>query len=276
MGATNLELPTLPAPRARALLLLTDDSSELREISGAIESDPALTIAVLQAANSAASASRARIQTAHDAVVRLGLGPTRRIVTGAVVGTTFRNLERAQIDVDAMWRYLLATALLADAARSGPRGGSAFTAGLLHDIGRLAMAAADPDRYANVVTQARAGLDISSVERELFGEDHTTFGYRVAADWLLPNDVAEVILDHHVGEATLLSAAVFQARRVARSIGLGNGIETLTDPHLDPESDDAAIVRQLHGPRALVARIEWYRGAMQPRASGAPSGSAVA
>ena len=271
----NLELPTLPAPRARALLLLTDDRSELRAIAETVESDPALTLAVLQAANSAASASRLRIQTAHDAVVRLGLDPTRRIVTGAVVGDTFRNLERAQIDVDAMWRYLVATALIADAT-AGSRGGSAFTAGLLHDVGRLAMAAANPDRYAHVVTQARAGLDVLSVERELLGDDHATFGYRIAADWLLPDDVAEVVRDHHIGEATPLSATVFQARRIARAIGLGNGIETLTDPHLDPDSEDAAVVRQLHGPRALIARIEWYRGAMQSGSSGASSHTAAA
>ena len=271
----NLELPTLPAPRARALLLLTDDRSELRAIAETIESDPALTIAVLQAANSAASASRLRIQTAQAAVVRLGLGPTRRIVTGAVVGDTFRDLERAQIDVDAMWRYLVATALIADAT-AGSRGGSAFTAGLLHDVGRLAMAAADADRYGDVVTQARAGLDVLTAERELFGEDHTTFGYRIADDWLFPDDVAEVVLDHHRGEATPLSTAVFQARRIARALGLGNGVETLTDPHLDPDSEDAAIVRRLHGPRALVARIEWYRGAMQPGPSGAASQAAAA
>ena len=200
----NVELPTLPAPRARALLLLTDERSSLRTIAETIESDPALTIAVLQAANSAASASRLRIQTAHEAVARLGLGPTRRIVTGAVVGDIFRDLERAQIDVDAMWRYLVATALLADAVTDS-RGGGAFTAGLLHDIGRLAMAAADADRYADVVTRARAGLEVTTAERELFGEEHTTFGYRIAGEWLLPDDVAEVVLDHHVGEASPLS-----------------------------------------------------------------------
>ncbi|MDA1062396.1 MAG: HDOD domain-containing protein [Chloroflexi bacterium] len=274
-SSANLELPALPAPRARALLLLTNEASEVAAIAATIESDPALTIAVLQAANSAASAPRQRIETAQDAIVRIGLNPTRQIMTGAVVGDIFRNLERAQIDVDAMWRYLLATAMITEAiataapVRTGSAGkattaGGAFTAGLLHDVGRLALATSHADRYADVVTQARAGLDVMTAERELLGEDHASHGYRIAEQWLLPEEVAEVVLDHHLGQASTLSAAVFQARRIARALGLGNGVETAAAPQLDPGSEDAAIVRRLHGPRALVARIEWYRGAIQP------------
>ena len=59
-----------------------------------------------------------------------------------------------------MWRHLLATALIGDATvrREGPTT-SAFTAGLLHDIGRLAMATQEPERYAEVVTAVHDGAD---------------------------------------------------------------------------------------------------------------------
>ena len=244
-------------------MLLTDPASEFGTIAAVIESDPALTVALLTAANSAASASLARVESAQQAIVRLGMAPTRQIVAGAVVGQTFRQLERAQLEVDALWRHLVAIALLSDAAAGPETDGSAFTAGLLHDLGRLAMAADDPERYTEVVVRARAGLDTLATEAELFGSDHASLGYEIADAWDLPAAIAEAILNHHRDGGTSLSAAVQQARRVGLALGFGNGVTTPREPHLDLDSEDAEIVRRVGGPRELNARIEWYRGAIQ-------------
>ena len=65
-----------------------------------------------------------------------------------------------------------------------------------------------------------------------------------------------------------MSAAVLQARRIGFGLGIGDGVTTPLEAHLDPDGDDAAIVRRLGGPRELTRRIEWYRGAIQGGQSG--------
>ena len=158
------KVPVLAATQAEALSLLQDVDVEIPKIAGTVEADPALTAAVLRAANSAASSPIDRVTTAERAVMRIGLSATHRIVTGAVIGSSFNDLRSAGLDPDELWRHVIACALLADTAtRDGAGRSQGFTAGLLHDIGRMAMAQADPERYAKVVAGARAGRNVERV-----------------------------------------------------------------------------------------------------------------
>ncbi len=264
MNAT-LELPTLPVPRARALALLTDDNSKMNEIALVIEGDPGLTASVLRAANSAISAPRSRVRSASQAIVRIGLGATRRIVAGAVVGNAFEHLQRAAIDVDALWRHLIATALIADAAaRTGQGSTDAFTSGLLHDLGRLAMAGQDPNRYARIVQLGRRGVPIAQAEYLMFGADHSTLGVRLGEAWRLPEEIIEAIGDHHRPDSgSALATAVYRARSIAWGLGMGDGVLPAPEPSLKPDSPDGAIVKELRGAKALMSRIEWYQDAIR-------------
>ena len=135
---TASNIPALPIAHGRALALLAQRDVEIARLAEVIESDPALTAAVLRAANSAISSPAQWITTAREAVVRIGLDTTFNIVSGMIVNSAFGDLQRAGLDAGELWRHLIATALLADAAASaaGERT-EAFTAGLLHDVGRL-------------------------------------------------------------------------------------------------------------------------------------------
>lgn len=259
----TLRLPTLPATHQRALAMLSNHNASIAELAAVMESDPALTAAVLRAANSAAHAPLSPITTANDAIVRVGLLLTRRIVAGAALGKSFESLGRSGIDTDELWRYVVACALLADATAwtDGPRT-EAFTAGLLHPIGRLAMGAQEPERYRHVMELVRDGVEPTEAERRVFGFDYVKWGVQVATEWDFPPQVVDAIAGQVTGEGSPLSWVVWNARRIARSLGIGDGVTPAIKPTFANDTDDADIVNSIGGPDGLKSRIEWYRGAI--------------
>lgn len=270
----RLELPPLPAAHARALNLLSDADVDASALAQVIETDPSLTAAILRAANSAFSAPVDPINTANAAVIRIGLIDTRRMIIGAVASSAFGQLDDVEIDGDETWKHLVAVALLTQAAmwRDGtPRGAvsQAFTAGMLHDIGRLSMVAQDPSRYAIVATLARGGADIREAEMRMFGFDHADWGGQVSEAWKVPDDVVEAIRCHHAPDGSGLSFAVFAARRITWSLGIGDGVTEAREATYPDEPLHEEIVSELGGVDGLYEQIEWYRGALDSSAHSA-------
>ena len=254
-------LPVLPAAHARALAALRDEDVAIAEVAAVVETDPALTAAVLRAANSAASAPINRIATAQQGVARIGLQHTRQLVTGAVMSSSFQGLTRGGLDLDELWRHLIACALLNDrVAAQGDDRSSAFTAGLMHDLGRMAMANADPERYSWVVKLARQGRPTIEAETELFGHDHQELGLRVAEEWQLPEPIAEAAAGHHdAGDG--VAALTRHSRELARTIGFGDGVLPATESdsleHL--VASDKMLLSGLGGAEGLRTQVEWFR-----------------
>lgn len=241
------EIPVLPHGRARALAALRDGGVNVADVVPAIDADPALTAGVLRAANSAASSPLTRIGNTRDAVVRIGLRQTRQIVAASALQEAF-PLRGSELEVEELWRHLVTTAMFAQEWERLPvQGHDAFTAGLLHDVGRMAMAAQAPRAYAQVVGFARGGTDAREAELAVFGIDHVTVGEQIAAAWSLPDDVAEGIAAHHGGGRSRAARAVADAREAAELLGLGDGIRprALTAA----EEDEAA---ELDSPQPLV------------------------
>ncbi|MEX2228391.1 MAG: HDOD domain-containing protein [Dehalococcoidia bacterium] len=260
--AVTLELPVLPVAHARVLSILGQQVASISEIVVVVESDPALTAAVLRCANSAASSPLSRIDTANNAIIRIGLSMTRRILTGAVINETFRGIQHSGVDVDELWRHLLMTALLSEGATAdaGVRT-AAFTAGLLHDIGRLAMASSAPDDYRRVLELVAAGSATADSERIVFGFDHTEWGVEVGRAWEFPDDVVEAIAHHHDGGFSLAQRTV-DAREIAWRLGTGDGIVRPDGPALETSDRELALLESLGGRAGLEKRVETYRGAI--------------
>lgn len=264
----RFELPTLPGAQARAMTLLASRDVDFGEVSRLVEIDPALTAAMLRAANSAASSPASPISTVKLAVVRIGSEQTRRIVSAAVMGSTFTGLSRAGVDARELWRHVVACAMLADAtAWGGVSGSAAFTAGLLHDLGRLAMAHQMPARYAEVVRLTREGLEAPWAEARVLGLDHMEAGVAVAHAWQIPDEVTEAIADHHGGSGGALGWLTLNARRISWSLGIGDGLLCPGEPTFDPLSEDAEVLRTFGGPERFVETVDWYCDMLAPEPS---------
>jgi putative nucleotidyltransferase with HDIG domain len=256
-----LELPVLPSAHARVLSILGQQVASISEIVLVVESDPALTASVLRTANSAASAPVTRINTANNAIIRIGLSMTRRILTGAVLKETFRSLEQSGIDVDELWRHLLSTALLAESeAPDAAERTAAFTAGLLHDVGRLAMATSAPEEYRGVLERVRRGGNAAEAERSIFGVDHIEWGVEVGRAWEFPDDIVEAIALHHEGGPPL-AERTRRAREASDRLGTGDGLVP-AHPALESDPELTTMLSAFGGRSGFERRVAWYHGAL--------------
>lgn len=260
-------IPTLPVARAHTLALLMQPEVPLGELASIAEADPGLAAVLLRAANSAASAPTAPLRRVADAMVRLGVDDTRGIVVATLLrDTTGPALTRARLDLDELWRHLIATALLAEGVCAADPSLTAtrpfaFTAGLLHDIGRLVLAAGHPRRYERVMRLTEQGMDARLAETRQFGIDHAAFGGGVARAWALPEFVTQAIAAHHDGGEPLTDA-LREALALATALGIGDGVTPPPEPTIDLGAPAAAALRFAGGPAVLARRIEWFRGAL--------------
>lgn len=269
---TTLDVPALPVAHTRALAVLSDQNAAVALLAQVIESDPSLTAAVLRAANAASSAPISRIDSAHVAVVRIGLGPTRQLVVSAIATRSFEHLDRAGLDVEELWRHQLATALVGHALSAATTqladaGGDAFTAGVLHDVGRLSMAAQEPDRYREVARLVHEGVEAMEAERRVFDLDHAEWGGHISRAWQIPEPVSEAIESHHdAPTAGSLAAQIADARRIVLSVGIGDGLLPGVEPAFPEREHDVFALARLGGVDGLFAQLEWYRGALDSAA----------
>jgi putative nucleotidyltransferase with HDIG domain len=193
-------LPALPKAALDALSALRDEETSAEQCAGRIARDPALTARTLQLANSAFYGLAGRVGTVRDAVQMLGRRTLASALTAAVVSDQIREVRCEGFDFAGFWRHAAGTAI---AARAVARElhldeESAFTAGLLHDIGRLALAAYFPQQLAVVLRRARADdLPPYQVEAELMHVDHAELGATIIAQWRLPAALVEAIRHHH-------------------------------------------------------------------------------
>lgn len=100
----------------------------------------------------------------------------------------------------ALWRHNLASALIAERLASAGflDKDTAYTSGILHDIGRVALAVLQPKDYGNLLaTHKGSPASILEDERHLFGWDHCETGKQLVADWKLPSDFEAIVSEHH-------------------------------------------------------------------------------
>lgn len=259
-----IEIPPLPVAQTRAMSLISNVTPSFDELGSVVDADPALTAALLRAANSAASSPLERVRTSRTAMVRIGASETRRIVMSIALSNSFGSLAESQIDEDEMWRHLIATGVLADATAWGDvRHTEAFTAGLLHDLGRLAMAAQDPRGYARVVDLTRRGIPAIEGERAVFGMNHCQWGITIGRAWGFPPEIVDAIGEHHVGTQHGLSWIVTRARELAAALGIGDGLGPPVPPDPGSEAAMLPVVEELGGEQAVIQRVEWYSGAFR-------------
>ncbi len=217
-------IPAFPPIVLRLLDLLAREDVEIRELVALISSDPAFSAQILQVANSPLFGFRARIDSLQSALVVLGLRRVRSLCM--TVATS--NHMKAVLHIEELarcWRHMLACALLTEqlARCCSAFEDRAYTAGLLHDVGRLGLLLAYPKEYADLLRRAdRNTLELLDVEREELGMDHCEAGRTLAEHWSLPPDFQIVAARHHdpqTGPTVDLLTLVHLGCKLADSLG---------------------------------------------------------
>ena len=209
-------LPPLPAVAMKVMQVAQDPKSSATDLAMVVSADPGLSARILRVVNSAAYRRAKEVTSVQQALVVLGFVQARNIaISSAITSAYTPDSLNALFRISAFWRHSLAVGFRsADIAARGRRLDvpSAFTAGILHNMGRLAMFYADPAGVDQAVALA-IGQDraLDEVERELLGYDHAELGGLLAEKWKLPLEIREAVAQHHTHGATESSLAAVVA-----------------------------------------------------------------
>jgi len=196
-------------------------------LNGAADLDPGLTAGLLKLCNSALFNLERSIGSPREALIMVGNVAFARLCFTLSLKPSFdQRLDAYGLDTGALWQHSLATAhgasFLITAAGQRDLADRAFTAGLLHDVGKLVLepALAAVEQQQPPVAIATAGCE---AERGRIGHDHAEVGAALLEAWCLPGEiVAAVCWHHHPGEAVdqhRLAVAVDVADRVSHMVG---------------------------------------------------------
>jgi putative nucleotidyltransferase with HDIG domain len=249
-----------PAPRVLLELLeqLGRPNVDASRIEELIKYDPALTASVLLLCNSAALAAATPVENLDEAIVRLGFQQLYSLVAVASIARGLSRRPRVQkATQNDLWSHSLVAAVAAQAiARDvGEDDKLAFTAALLHDLGKLILTDALEQGYSKLchdVQTARSSLFCA--ELTAFGVQHAQIGGRVLERWGFPGSLVAAVCFHHDPAAApshqRLAAQVHLGNAVAYLLGRGYGQHVLA-PH--GQTDAMEI---LHLPEGCLARFQ--------------------
>lgn len=189
------QLPPFPEAATRVLAELGRDNIDFARVEHAAGADAVLTARILRIANSPFYGLTRQIAAVRDACMLTGAPTLRNLIVASVAMRQFPANQTAQVDRTAVWRHSAQCAAFAAelaAAVRQPRD-VAFTAGLLHDIGKLAIDVLYPAECARL-RERGATLE---AELDVLGATHAAIGARVAEHWRLPPAIRDAIAAHH-------------------------------------------------------------------------------
>ena len=248
-----LALPTgNPAALAR-VVELCDANQSAQAVALEAGRDEAFAALLLRAANSAAYFSTARVADLRSAVTRLGLRHVQALAFGApglqmlAAGPEDLRWARNEIHRHAVRVGLVARSLSATEAD----GDRALAAGLLHNLGLMAIAAHAPDELRYLLTARQRGEQFWQAEDWIFGFSHAELGAILASRWSYPLDLVVAIRDHDAPEpGSALAAVVQRADLLVRSFGIG------IEPPRPLEGEEAAVEARVAELLAAQDRFE--------------------
>lgn len=196
------DLPALPAATLAVMRESQQATATAHSVARYLSQDQALTARVLRLANSAFYGMQRRIASPDEAIVVLGMRAVRNL---AMIASTYHWMDRPMkgysLQPHEFWEHSLSTGVAAQmlALNLCPREADvAFTCGLLHDLGKVALSAWMENRSLTLTAiAAKLDMSIEQAERRVLGFDHQEVGARIAEKWNLPKTIVEAIQFHH-------------------------------------------------------------------------------
>jgi putative nucleotidyltransferase with HDIG domain len=230
------DLPSLPAVVMELLTSIEQEDVDISVLARKVSHDQALTAKTLRLANSPLYGLQVKVTTIQQAITFLGFQTTRNLITAAAVTGCFAGGRCAGFDDKAFWRHSIATAACARVLARRVRFNQdvAFTAGLLHGIGRLVLVTSFPAQYAQALAwRAQHDSTLLEAERAVLGIDHVAAGVALAAHWNFSDTMRLAIAHHHDPEAPgagLLATIIHVANAIVHALDLAREQDDLVPP----------------------------------------------
>ncbi len=227
------DLPSLPAVVMELLSSIDQEDVDISVLAKKVSHDAALTAKTLRLANSSLYGLQVKVTTIQQAITFLGFQTTRNLITAAAVTGCFAEGQCAGFDDKAFWRHSIAAAACCKvlARRMRFNQDYAFTAGLLHDIGRLVLVSAYPAEYQQVMAyRAEHDCEVLEAERAVIGLDHVAAGAALAEHWNFSDTMRLAIAHHHDPEAAgagFLATIVHVANAIVHALDVARDDQDL-------------------------------------------------
>jgi putative nucleotidyltransferase with HDIG domain len=229
-------IPALPTAAARVIILLRDPDVDIKEVIRTIEYDPGLTSNVLRLANSAYFAGPRTISSLRDAIVRLGLNRVfQLVITSAIAPVARQAVKGYDLPPLQLLSHSVAVAVGVEELATRlkrPAPPATFTAGLLHDLGKIILGTFVEIDAAPILSLAyRERISFEVAENQVLGINHAEAGAALLERWNLPVTIVDVVRWHHEPESftgeTLAMDLVHAADHLSLGSGIGVGIDGL-------------------------------------------------
>ncbi len=227
----------LTSPAVEALNVLNDENVDQAKLVRTLQLDPALTTNLLRFANSAFFCFSRSINSVNEAVVRLGMRAIRRMVYLSMAsGVAQRSVVGYELAPQVLWKHLVysavCTEILAKKTEREPCD-TAFTAALLHDIGKLVLGhylAIDAKPILELAHKEH--IPFNHAETMILGIDHAEVGAELLTRWNLPKNIVDAVRWHHDPEKVEGDKTTVDAVHISDAIsfmaGTGLGIDGLS------------------------------------------------
>ncbi|MBC3908727.1 HDOD domain-containing protein [Undibacterium umbellatum] len=222
------DLPTLPEVAMEMLQNLEDEESSLDMVTEKIAMDHSITAKLLRLANSSYYGNNSKVVTLQQATAMLGIKNVKNLIRVTTLANKFPTANCPGFNFKAFWRHSIATAVCAEqiSRTLHMKHDFAFTAGLLHDLGRLVLVTCYPANYDEVLRyQAYTDADLLVAERSIMHIDHVDAGLALATHWNFSEAVCDAIRGHHHPEQEnlhVLASVVHIANAIVHALDLSH------------------------------------------------------
>lgn len=241
------DLPTLPTIAMEVNQLLQDENSPIEKLVDLLEHDQSMALKILRLVNSSFYGFKSQINNLQHAVTLMGYSTVQNaVVTVAVIDCLKTKTVLKGFDISSFWSHSIGVAVMTRrlAARTKlavPE--EAFTAGLVHDIGKVVLADHFPEIFISLVEAATAdGITFHGAEKNSETYPHNLIGGSLSRRWMLPEPLDKAIRYHHGGTGKQIEDALTALVNISDTIvnmmnknpGYHLGPDTIPDAFRDP------------------------------------------
>ena len=239
----TVELSTLPEITMRIVQVVQDPRSTAHDLHKIVANDPALSSRILRVVNSAFYNLTGQIGSIDRAIMLLGLNAVKNIAIAASLSKMFKTATQCDdLNGKDLWTHSVAVGAankLLTSAMGLSLPDEAFLAGLIHDIGLVAVMQTGGDNLIEIVQRVKSGIPFCQAENAVLNTNHQEIGKALATRWKFPRSFQYVTGYHHqptelAPENRLLAVVTHVSDILCSEKGLGQTL-TVSDNEITPE-----------------------------------------
>lgn len=224
------KLPPMSKVVIRVMELLRDPAVSINELAAEISKDPAITASIIKISNSAYYRASKPIRSIQEALMTLGTHAVKEIILLTASKTVLhKDLKGYALEAEEVWSHSLVVGelsakIITHKKISLPKD-LVFTAGLLHDIGKIILAQFFQYKLLDIRNELKnMNTTFTELEKKHFGYDHQEIGTIVLKAWNFPEELIEVVGNHHNPSSSNQFPLLVSVVHIANTIAIISGI----------------------------------------------------